>query len=213
VARHPTPLLAVGCNITPISGTAGARRTPFRTLSATAPTNYDHPVSSSDSHRPDVQALLDKGAVSVVEDHSSPCFYSYVFLVPKKSGGVASDYRPVPSKPLPQGTEVQDGDNSVGCNGDSAQVLRFKMETTRSVATAIQPKDWAVSLDLRDAYFYIPMHPDYQHFLRFSHEGKLYQSPGSAFRTGFGPSDFHNCRQGLHGFVPHSGAKAPFLPR
>jgi hypothetical protein len=55
------------------------------------------------------------------------------------------------------------------------RVPRFKMETTRLVATAIQPNDWAVSLDLRDAYFHIPMHPDYQHFLHFSHEGKVYQ--------------------------------------
>jgi hypothetical protein len=36
------------------------------------------------------------------------------FLGPQEIGGVASDYRPIPSKPLPQGTAFQDGDNSVG---------------------------------------------------------------------------------------------------
>jgi hypothetical protein len=57
--------------------------------------------------RTEVQALLDKGAVSVVEDHSSPGFYSHVSWSPRNRG-VAFDYRPVPSKPLPQGTAVQD---------------------------------------------------------------------------------------------------------
>jgi hypothetical protein len=83
------------------------------------------------------------------------------------------------------------------------------MEITRSLATAIQLKDWAVSLDLRDAYFHIPMHPDYQHFLHFCHEGKVYHFQDLPF----GPTDFHYNRQGLRGSVPHSGAKAPFLPR
>jgi hypothetical protein len=36
--------------------------------------------------------------------------------------------------------------------------------------------------------------------------------PGSAFRTGLGPADFHNRRQGFRGYVPHSGDEAPFLP-
>jgi hypothetical protein len=84
----------------------------------------------------EVQALLDKGAVSVVEDHSSPCFYSHVFLVPKKSG----EWRLI---------------IDLSRLNRFLRVPRFKMETTRSVATAIQPKDWAVSLDLRDAYFHI----------------------------------------------------------
>jgi hypothetical protein len=66
----------------------------------------------------EVQALLDKGTVSVVEDHSSPGFYSHVFLVPKKLGewrliiDLSRLYR-------------------------FLRVPRFKMETTRSVATAI----------------------------------------------------------------------------
>jgi hypothetical protein len=104
----------------------------------------------------EVQALLDKGAVLVVEDHSSPGFYSHIFLVPKKS----RDWRLI---------------IDLSRLNLFLMVPRFKMETTRSVATAIQPNDWAVSLDLRDAYFHIPMHPDYQHFLRFSHDGKVYQ--------------------------------------
>jgi hypothetical protein len=89
------------------------------------------------------------------------------------------------------------------------RVPRFKM----SVATAIQPKDWAVSLDLRDAYFHIPMHPDYQHFLRFSHEVKVYQFQALPFGLVMAPLIFHNYRQGFRGSIPRSWAKAAFLPR
>jgi hypothetical protein len=55
---------------------------------------------------------------------------------------------------------------------------------------AIQPKDWAVSLDLRDAYFHIPMHPDYQHFLRFCHEEKVYKFQALPFRLASAPLIF-----------------------
>jgi hypothetical protein len=124
----------------------------------TTPSPVQSPTDPTRAHalRTEVQALLDKGAVSVVEDHSSPGFYSHVFLVPKKSG----EWRLF---------------IDLSRLNRFLRVPRFKMETTRSVATAIQPNDWAVSLDLRDAYFHIPMHPDYQHFLCFSLEGKVYQ--------------------------------------
>jgi hypothetical protein len=64
-----------------------------------------------------------------------------------------------------------------------------KMETTRSVATAIQPKDWAVywifgmristsrCFRIISVSFVSLMRGtlDNQRFLRFSHEGKVYQ--------------------------------------
>jgi hypothetical protein len=107
----------------------------------------------------------------MVEDHSSPGFYSHVFLVPKKSG----EWRLI---------------IDLSRLNRFLRVPRFKMETTRSVATAILPKDWAVSLDLLDAYFHIPMHPDYQHFLRLSHEGKVYQFRALPFGLASAPLIF-----------------------
>jgi hypothetical protein len=109
--------------------------------------------------------------VSVVEDHSSPGFYSHVFLVSKKSG----EWRLI---------------IDLSRLNRFLAVPRFKMETTRSVAMAIQPKDWTVSLDLRDAYFHIPMHPNYQHFLRFTHEGKVYQFQALLFGLASAPLIF-----------------------
>jgi hypothetical protein len=56
--------------------------------STTTPSPVQTPIDPARARtlRTEVQAFLDKGAVSVVKDHSSPGFYSHIFLVPKKSG-------------------------------------------------------------------------------------------------------------------------------
>jgi hypothetical protein len=66
------------------------------------------------------------------------------------------------------------------------------METTRSVAVAILPGDWAVSLDLRDAYLHVPVHPDYQHYLRFYFEGRVYQFKAMPFGLASAPLIFQS---------------------
>lgn len=55
------------------------------------------------------------------------------------------------------------------------RVPSFRMETTRSISASIQPGDWAVSLDLQDAYLHVPVHEADQHYLRFYFQGKVYQ--------------------------------------
>ncbi|MES9883340.1 MAG: reverse transcriptase domain-containing protein [Sedimenticola sp.] len=54
-------------------------------------------------------------------------------------------------------------------------IERFKMETTRSIRDAIRPGDWAVSIDLQDAYLHVPIRRASRKFLRFVSEGKAYQ--------------------------------------
>ena len=44
---------------------------------------------------------------------------------------------------------------------------KFRMETVQSVLASVRQGDWMVSLDLKDAYFQIPIHPDSRKFLRF----------------------------------------------
>ena len=70
-----------------------------------------------------------------------PGFYSRMFVVPKASGG----FRPVIDlSPL----------------NKFIKTTKFKMETPRSVLAAIREGDWMVSIDLKDAYFHIPIHPE-----------------------------------------------------
>jgi hypothetical protein len=66
------------------------------------------------------------------------------------------------------------------------------METTRSVAAAILPGDWAVSLVLRDAYLHFPVHPDLRHYLRFYFEGRVCQFKAMPFRLASAPLIFQS---------------------
>lgn len=45
---------------------------------------------------------------------------------------------------------------------------RFRMETLLTICQAVQPGDWMISIDLKDAYFHVPIAEDFQKFLRFA---------------------------------------------
>ena len=53
----------------------------------------------------------------------------------------------------------------------------FKMETVKSVRQSIMNNDWAVSIDLTDAYCHVP-----RKYLRFIHEDKIFQFTDLPFR-------------------------------
>lgn len=102
----------------------------------------------------EIQKLKQKAAIQRAP--SSPGFYGRVFVVPKKGG----EWRPVFNlRPLNKYVAKQN----------------FKMATVRTVASAIRPNDYAISLDLKDAYLHVPVHPAHRKFLRFCFKGKVYQ--------------------------------------
>jgi hypothetical protein len=90
----------------------------------------------------EVKSLQDKGVIVPI-DNPGPGFYSHIFVVPKKQKG---SWRLI---------------IDLSRLNQFLQVPHFKMETTRSVAASILPGDWTVSLDLRDVYLHVPVHPDY----------------------------------------------------
>ena len=83
-------------------------------------------------------------------------FYSTLFLVPKKSGKL----RPVTNlRPL----------------NNYLLKKHFKMDTLSKVLNVVIPGDWAVSIDLTDAYLHVPIFPKHRQFLRFCILGHCYQ--------------------------------------
>ena len=54
-------------------------------------------------------------------------------------------------------------------------LTKFQMETVASVLGFIQKGYWMFSIDFKDAYFQIPVHPESLPFLRFCLEGWVYQ--------------------------------------
>jgi len=134
-------------------------RIPFSTLPPLTRSPLPPRAMTNESKRKvlqqEISDLLLKDAIEEVRD-GSPGFYSHLFVVPKKNGKL----RPV---------------IDLSALNRHITLERFKMETTRSIREAILPGEWAVSIDLKDAYLHIPMHPSSRKYLRFQFEGKAYQ--------------------------------------
>jgi ribonuclease HI len=122
------------------------------------------PTVQSASHDPVRQAtlttivddLLAKNAVEPVTDPSSPGFYSRLFFVPKKTGG----NRPIID--LSQLNLLLD-------------VPKFRMESVHSIRASLNQGSFGYSVDLRDAYFHILIHPRCRKYLRFTLGDRTYQ--------------------------------------
>ena len=116
------------------------------------------PVYSHDQAqliRSDVGELLRKGATVELTTPSAG-FYSTLFLVPKKDGG----QRPVINlKALNQFVRAQ----------------HFKMEGIHTLKDLLKPGDWLAKIDLKDAFFTIPIHPGHRRYLRLTFEDRVYQ--------------------------------------
>ena len=101
--------------------------------------------------------MIQKGAVEEVDPRSSvEGFYSRLFLVPKKDG----KHRPVINlRPLNAFLRHQ----------------HFKMEGIHVVRDLLQQGDWMARIDLKDAYFAVPVCPSDRKYLRFKWQSKSYE--------------------------------------
>ncbi|KAK4514797.1 uncharacterized protein ATC70_002402 [Mucor velutinosus] len=121
-----------------------------------------------------IQDLLDKSAIEKVPPHQVqqvPGFYSSMFVIPKKSGGV----RPVFNlKNLNQYLDAP----------------HFKMETIREVSLMIKRNDYLVSIDLSDAFLHVGLHQDSRRYLRLKWKDQVYQYCTTAFGLASSPFVF-----------------------
>ena len=103
----------------------------------------------------EIQKFISKGVITVVPPSDNE-FISNILLVPKKTG----DFRPVINlKPLNQ----------------FMQKIHFKMENIRMDLNCISVGDFMISLDLKDAYFSIPIFRSHRKYLRFKWDAKRYE--------------------------------------
>ena len=120
----------------------------------------------------EVQSLLLKRVIEEIPPtQSTPGFYSRLFLVPKKTGGM----RPV---------------IDLSILNSYLSVPHFKMETNRSIRTCILPGMLTTKLDLSDAYFHIPISLASRKFLRFVWNNKVYQFLAVPFGLAVAPQVF-----------------------
>ena len=99
--------------------------------------------------------MLSKGALERVSD-PGPGFYSRLFLLGKASGG----WRPV---------------IDLSPFNEFVQQTSFKMETAASFLLSVRKGDFLASIDLKDAYFQIPVHVSSRKWLRFVSNGTVHQ--------------------------------------
>ncbi|XP_051740767.1 uncharacterized protein LOC127507586 [Ctenopharyngodon idella] len=123
----------------------------------------------------EVMTLLQKGAIERVPPPSKQSgFYSRYFIVPKKDGGL----RPI---------------LDLRMLNRSVQKLKFKMLTLKQITTQIRSEDWFVTIDLKDAYFHVSIHPSHWKFLRFAFGGEAYQYKVLPFGLSLSPRTFTKC--------------------
>ena len=70
------------------------------------------------------------------------------------------------------------------------QLTQFKMETVASVLLSIRKGDFLASLNLKDVYFPIPIHPSSRWLLRFTSEVTVYQFRAVCFGLSTAPQFF-----------------------
>ena len=114
--------------------------------------------------------LIAKGAVELASLPSLG-FYSRLFVVWKTSGS----WRPV---------------IDLSTLNRFVDVSHFQMETLQSVLLSIRPGDWMASIDLREAYLQVPVHPESRPFLRFVINGQVYQFKALCFGLSTAPQVF-----------------------
>ena len=119
-----------------------------------------------------IQSLIFKGAISVV----NPCpqqFISTLFLMEKGQG--TGEFRPVINlKALNRFLPKE----------------KFKMEGLHTARSLLRKGDYMMKLDLRDAYYAVPIHPESRKYLCFQFKGTTYEFRCLPFGLSLAPRVF-----------------------
>ena len=159
------------------------------------PHPYQYPADQLVQLREELALLVSKGAITRLEPTTPVAgFYSTVFLVPKKEGR----WRPV---------------INLKALNSWVQPQHFKMEGIHTLRELLVRNDWLAKLDLKDAYFTVPIHRDHQKYLRFVVEQVHYQFTCLPFGLSCAPWAFTKVLRPVGSLPPDSGSPNDCLHR
>lgn len=151
------------------------------------PQEMHFPVEQEKLVTKEVAGLVQKGAISPVKTVQGE-FISQLFTVPKKDGGL----RPVVNlKAL--NSYIKDE--------------HFKMEGFHMIKDLVKQGDWMAKVDLKDAYFLIPIYPGHQKYLRFQWKGQTYQFHCLPFGLSCAPRVFTKVMKPVVAFLRERGVR------
>ena len=157
------------------------------------PNQFHRPVTGSLNHlqssaiAEEIPRLLEKGAIEEVPTLRQG-FYSRLFLVPKKD----QQMRPVINlRPL----------------NNFLRHEHFKMEGIHIVKDLLRQGDWLTRIDLKDAYFAIPIHTQDRKFLRFLWQNRSFQFTCLPFGLSSAPRVFTKVLRPVIAFLRSKGVR------
>ena len=167
------------------------------------------PIPRNQARRQDLErgleSMLEKRAIREIPFHADiPGFYSPIFLVAKESGG----WRPILNlkafnkfvKPLSFRMETLR--TVMDCLGEAHQQ---RLKTSEHLRDSSMSETWAVSIDLRDAYFHVPVAPEHTRFLRFAYDGRAYEFLVLPFGLSTAPRVFTRIVRTIEAFLKIQG--------
>jgi hypothetical protein len=142
--------------------------------------------NQADLLRKEIMEMKNKNAIEEVPIGTQG-YCSTFFLVPKKD---SSDMRPVINlKKL----------------NKFIHTPTFKMHTPLSVLRLIKKNSWLASIDLKDAYFHVPMNPSFYKYLRFAFDNQMYQFKVLPFGLSTAPRIFTKMLAPVVGYLHQLG--------
>ena len=165
----------------------------YRLEFTSEPQQSHRPVTVQSGHKAaviseEIGKMLEKGAILEVKGTMTDGFFSSLFLVPKKEGQMRTVLN---LKPLNR----------------FIYHMHFKMEGMHIARDLLQRGDWMMRIDIKDAYFAIPIHPHHQKFLRFQWKGKCFQFTCLPFGLVSAPRVFTKILRTVVGFLRNRGMR------